>query len=184
MAKNAERITLGSGDLYLNNVDVGYLGDVELSYEKEELEYVPGTELSPVKVFMVGESASLTAKVAELNVANMRLAMGVNQSVSTSTSFPAYDPSSFSVPASFSADVLTFGGNKNRLEVPLRFEHTRPDGKKVIVIFYNATATGGFKLPFGQKTIMEHDITYKALAVSTRSAGDKLGVIVEQINEA
>jgi len=62
----------------------------------------------------------------------------------------------------------------------LRFEHTRPDGDKVIVIFYNAVSESKLDLSFKKDSITLFDLTFEALADSTRAEGDQLGVICEQ----
>ena len=136
MAKNVEKLTLGGGDLYLNNVEVGYLeGDVTFSYERTVLDFKPANTLALVKRFIVGETATMKASLAELKLANLKLAMGVTTTIESDESFPAYDPSSYDPEAGASWDSMSFGGSKALDEMSLRFEHTRPDGDKVIVIF-------------------------------------------------
>ena len=183
MSKRTDKVTLGAGDLYLNAIEVGHLkGTVEFTYAVERVEFKPANMLGTVKVWKISETASLKATLAELRLANVRLALGVATAVQSSTSFPAYDPSSYVVPNSFSADVLTFGGAKAVVEVPLRFEHTRPDtGRKFIIILYKAICNSDMLLPFNEDTVNLSDIIFKGLADAGRAEGDQIGVLIEQV---
>jgi len=182
MAKNTDKVTLGVGDLYINNVDVGHLkGDVEFVYQTETVPFKPSNMLGAVKLFLTGEIATLKASLAELKVANLRLAMGMDTAPTTSTSFPAYDPSSYSPASGSSYDVIHFGGEKEVYEYPLRFEHTREDGKKVIVVLYKATSQSGLTVPFHETDVNLQDVTFQGLADASRTEGDQMGFIAEQV---
>jgi hypothetical protein len=182
MAKDTDKVTLGNGDLYLNAIDVGHLkGTVEFIYELEKVEFKPANMLGAVKQFIVRENATLRASLAELKAANVRLAMGVSTAVDGSTSFPAFNPGSYSAPSGGSFDVLTFGGEKTVNEVPLTFVHTRPDGQVVVVILYKAVTEGGLNLPFNEEEVTLHDVTFKGLADADRSEGDQVGFFAEQV---
>jgi len=139
-----------------------------------------------VKIFTTGERAELKATVAELKAANLKLAMGIYEDISASQSFPAYEgaPDGGSYTAdnsSASFDVLKFGGKKTLDEMPLRFEHERPNGKDVVVVFYNAIAMPEITIPFSEEDVSMYDLTFRALHVTTRSAGDQIGFIAEQV---
>jgi len=183
MAKDTTQVSLGSGTLYLNNVDVGHLkGDVEFSYIRSKVEFKPSNMLGIVKQFAITEEATLKASLAELKLANIKLAIGVTTSIVSSSSFPAYDPSSFSPPTSASYDVLTIGGSKTIDEMSLRFEHTRPGtSKSIVIVLYNAVSMTDLLIPFHEEDVILHDLIFKGLSSSTRSAGDRIGVIVDQV---
>jgi len=183
MAKDTEKVSLGSGTLYLNNVDVGHLkGDVEFTYTRGKVEFKPSNMLGIVKQFVITEEATLKASLAELKLANIKLALGVSDSIGSSQSFPEYDPSSFVAPSGASYDVLTFGGSKTVDEMSLRFEHIRPGtSKKIIIVLYNAVSMSEFTLPFHEEDITLHDLVFKGLSDADRSAGDRIGVIVDQV---
>ena len=188
---NTEKVTLGSGILYLNGINVGHLkGDVEFEYELETVEFKPSNELGPVKVFKIREGASLKATLAELKMTNLRLAMGITTaqgSIAASASFPVISGSgstcSVAVVAGASYDYMKFGGGKDTDEMCLRFTHTRPNGLTFHVILYNAVNMDGFNLAFKEEDIVLYDITFKGLTDSSRSDGDKIGVLVEQVQE-
>jgi len=120
MSTNLDRITLGGGDLYFNNVNVGTLkGNVEFTYAGTLKKFKPQLSMGGVKVFRIEEEAKLKATIAEINVANFKIALGVTDSTIDSSSFPEYDPSSYVVPASASYDIMTFGGESwNMWQVP------------------------------------------------------------------
>ena len=186
MAKDTTQVTLGSGDLYLNNVDVGHLkGDVVLTAEGEFVDFKPANMTGAVKRFVIRESAKLTASLAEIKLANLRLALGVTTAVVSSSSFPAYDPSSFVATASSSYDIINFGGNKTVSEVSLRFEHLRPGTtQKIVVVFYIAVSNRMLNVPFHEEDINLQDIEWEALADATRSAGDQMGFIADEVLQA
>ena len=138
-----------------------------------------------VKIFTTGESVQLRAQTAELKIANLKLAMGIAESAESSTSYPSYEggPSGggYSADADASFDVLSFGGKKTLDEMPLRFVHTRPNGKDVVVVFYNAIALPEITIPFAEEEVTLHDLVFKALHVTSRTAGDQLGFIADQV---
>lgn len=179
---DTNKVTLGAGDLYLDNVNVGFLkGNVELTYRRDKVEFKPSNELGVVKEFIVGEGAGLRASVAEFKAANLKLALGIAESIGASQSYPAYDPTSYSPPSSASYDVLKFGGAKTTDEKALRFEHTRADGKTIIVVLYKVLAEPEITVPFSEEDVCMHDMAFKALHDTARSAGDQLGFIAEQV---
>jgi len=183
---DVNKVTLGNGTLYINGVDVGYLkGNVEFTYGRDMADFKPSNATGIVKKFMTGEHASLKASLAELKAANLRLAMGIYESVSASQSFPAYEGGptgdSYSPGASASFDVLTFGGKKTVSEVPIRFEHERPDGKDVVVVLYKCVANPEITVPFDEENVILHDIAFDALTDTSRSAGDQIGFIADQV---
>jgi len=188
--KDTGKVTLGSGNLFLNGVDVGHLkGDVEFTYTAERVEFKPANMLNVVKVFKVGEDARLKASVAELKIANIKLAMGVTTTVGASQSFPSHvGGSSCSYPLgepvhSISYDVLTFGGSKAVAEMCLHFIHTRPDGKTFHILFYKSTSLSELTLPFHETEITLHDMTFKGLADAGRAEGDQVGFFAEQVDQ-
>ena len=65
--------------------------------------------------------------------------------------------------------------------MPLRFVHTRPNGKDVVVCMYNAVATPEISIPFNDEDVTVHEIAFKALHVTSRSEGDQIGFIAEQV---
>jgi hypothetical protein len=186
MATDTEQVTLGSGTLYLNAVEVGHLkGDVVVTLEGESVDFKPSSMTGIVKRFVIRESAKLTASLAEIKLANMRLALGVTTAVTSSSSFPEYDPSSYTATASSSYDIVNFGGDKTVSEVSLRFEHTRPGTtKKIVVVFYQAVSNRLLNLPFHEEDIVLSDVEWMALADSTRTAGDQMGFIADEVLQA
>jgi hypothetical protein len=189
MATNTEKVTLGSGQLILNGIDVGHLkGTVSFEYTVERVGFKPANMLGDVKMFKVRANCVLRAQSAELKVANLKLAMGLTTSVDGSTSFPLYvgdgDACSYDVPAAESYDVLTFGGNKATDEMCLRFMHTRPDSSDTFhIVLYKAVCDGELNVPFIEDDITLYELAFRGLADEDRTAGDQIGVLVEQVAE-
>jgi hypothetical protein len=123
----------------------------------------------------------LRATVAELKTANLRLALGINDAVLSSSSYPAYDPTSFSA-AGASYDILHFGGSKDVDELNLRFEHTKADtDRKIVVVMYKVVAMPEITIPFSEEEVILHDMAFKALHDTSRSEGDQMGFVAEQV---
>ncbi|MCK5016792.1 MAG: hypothetical protein KAS32_06930 [Candidatus Peribacteraceae bacterium] len=183
MAKTIANITLGSGDLYLNDIDVGYLkGDVEFSYVREKLDFKPSGSLGPVVQFVIGENAQLKASAAEFNVANLKLAMGVTDAITSFSGNPSYNPASYEVDGAEVYDAITFGGSTTvDGSVALRFEHVRANStKKIVVILYTAVSLSDLTLAFQEEDILMTDIVFRGLNDETRPDGDQIGMILEQ----
>ncbi len=181
---DTSQVTLGIGTLYLNGVDVGFLkGNVELTYGRTIVDFKPAGTLGPVKRFVTAEEVILSASVAELNTANLKLAMGLAESISASASYPSFTGggSGYSATASASYDVLTFGGAKTIDEMPLEFVHTRQDGKDIVLVLYKVAATPSITLPFSEDEVVMTPLSFQALHLSDRAEGDQVGFWADQV---
>ena len=181
MAYDVNKVRLGGGDLYLNGVQVGYLsGDVVLSYSRERATFSPSGSGSQ-NLISIGR-ASLKASLAEFKADNLRLALGRTGSAATSVGAASYNPASFSFDASTSWQGVTVGGESlSTATMPLLFQHTKEDGKKVALILYSAASTCQLKLPFGDKSVTTYDIEFVGIPDETRPHGDQVGMLLEEI---
>jgi hypothetical protein len=176
-------ITLGSGILYLNNVDVGHLaGPVTLSYHRRKLTLQPSG--SGLTTWRVIGTAALKAASAEFSAEHLRLALGLaSGNVTVVTGCPSYNPASFAPgTSSTSYDTMRFGGDTiDSSTTALRFEHTRPQqNKKIVVVLYTAVAVPRLELGFNEDTILRTDMTFLGLRDETRPAGDQIGMVLEE----
>jgi len=185
-AIDTARVTLGSGDLYLNNVYIGALkGNVEFAYAGTLVKFKEAMATGACKVFRIEEVASLKASIAEIEGANFKIAMGMTDSVLSSQSFPAYDPSSYTVPTSASYDILKFGGSKTVTTNSLRFVHPIPGTtKSIVIIFYSCFSLAQLTIPFNETEVTLQDVEFEALELPARDAGDKMGFIAHQVQTA
>lgn len=185
MARDTGNIILGTGRLWINDVEVGYLkGDVEFSYVREKLDFKPSGVLGPVTQFVISETAELRASEAEFKLTNLQLAMGVTTSIGSFSGTPSYNPASFdSTDKTF--DYLTFGGSTSVNEtLAIRFEHIRPNStKKIIIILYTAVSLSDLTLAFHDEDFNLLDVAFRGLADDDRAAGDQIGMVIEQTNE-
>jgi len=182
--KRTDLVSLGSGDLYINGIDVGHLkGNVEAEFSEERVPFKPANMLGNVKMFRVSEGAKIRCQTAELSLTNIRLALGVTTTMSESTT-PTGLPASVSwtIDSGSSWNSLTFGGAKAIREFGVRFEHTRPNGDKVVVCLYKAVSNRQLTLPFAEEDIILQDLEFEGLADSSRAEGDQVGIILEQTN--
>ena len=183
-SKITENVTVGSANLFINGVDVGHLKEnVEFEYVREKLAFKPANMLGEVKAFAIRERAEIRARSAELNLTNIRAALGVSDTTVTASTALTYNEScSYTPEADSSWDTLTFGGDKTESEVCIRVEHTRPNGKVFIVILYKAISMSELIVPFAEDEFTLYDLHFKALADASRTAGDEIGIILDQVN--
>jgi hypothetical protein len=176
------KITLGGGVLYVDAVDVGYLrGKVEFEYVRLPMTFQPAG--AGLTTFIAPGACELRADLAEFDLGKLRIVMGATGTVAPSSSFPTYNPSSFSADSSDSFDSLTFGDDVvDSTTHVLRFEHTRPNGRKVIIVLYKLLSAS-LRLPFSDTDPLIYGATFKALPDESRDAGDRMGVIVDQVLE-
>lgn len=190
MGQDRRETHLGNGILYLNNVDVGFMDEsTTLVYTGEAVDFMPGNKQGSVRRFKASESCQLTASLAQINAANMRLAMGQNTALTSSSSFPSYDPSSYSAAASSSWDINHFGGDKSVEEVSLRFQVTTPEDDQgdtwaIVLVLYQVVSNFSLNIPFNRTTISFHDVVFDAQIMPARTAGDQMGFIAKQVQAA
>lgn len=185
MARDTTNLTLGTGRLYLNDIEVGYLrGDVEFVYTREKLDFKPSGSTTPQDQWVISEIAELRASVAEFKLTNLKLAMGIGGSGMPSFSgAPSYNPSSFDT-ANKTFDFLTFGGGLSPIDmtVALRFEHIKAKtNKKVVVILYQAVSMSDLTLAFHEEDFNLTDIVFRGIEDLDRPAGDRIGMVIEQV---
>jgi len=79
-----KRLLLGPGDLYINDVFVGNVKDsVEFKYDPNYAYQRPGNCIADVKGERTSEAATLTAKLCDFKVSQLRRAFGVAEVVSS-----------------------------------------------------------------------------------------------------
>ncbi|GAI52123.1 unnamed protein product [marine sediment metagenome] len=184
MTRDANNIILGTGRLWINDTEVGYLkGDVEFSYVREKLDFKPSGVLAPVMQFVIGETAELKASEAEFKLTSLQLAMGVTTTIDSFSGSPSYNPASFSAAVLKTFDYLTFGGSTTVDEtLAIRFEHIRPNStKKIIIILYTAVSLSDLALAFHDEDFNLIDVAFRGLADASRPAGDQIGMVIEQM---
>jgi len=179
---DTDNVILGSGDLYLNGVNVGYLaGEVQLNYRRKALTFSPSGS-SSTNLISIG-TATLRASMAEFSCENLRLALGIGGSIDSSAGQLSYDPSSYSfATSSTSWEGLTIGRESlGENTISLRFEHTKLDGKKIVLILYTALALSDLTLPFSGDKITMYDVSFMGCPDESRPAGDQVGIVFEEI---
>jgi len=182
--RRTDLVTLGSADVWINGIDVGHIkGNVMFACERQYVDFKPANNLSPVKYFRIREEFKITCTAAELRLANLKTAMGVTTDLTASFVPTGYDASlSFTVdPTSDKWDSLTFGGSKTIDSFPLKLEHTRPNGNKVVILLYSAQCISNIDYSFQEEEISMQTLEFQALAVTSRAVGDQVGIMFEQI---
>ncbi len=183
--KQTENVTVGSADIFINGLGVGHLKEaIEFHYVREKISFKPANMLGEVKTFCIRENCEIRAKSAELNMPNLRLALGVsNTTITSSTDLPVQTGScSYNPAADTSWDTMTFGGDKSEREFCCLLRHTRPNNKVFGVLLYKAISMTELMVPFLEDDFTLHDLIIKGLADSSRAANDQIGVMFDQTN--
>jgi hypothetical protein len=183
--RKTELVTLGSADIWINGIDVGHIkGDVTFACEREYVGFKPANELGNVKYFRIKEDFKITCQAAELRLTNLKTAMGVTTSLTSSFVPTGYDASlSFTVtPSTDKWDSLAFGGSKTLADFPLKLEHTRPNGNKFVILLYKAQCISNIDFAFKEEEISMQTLEFQGLTDTTRTVGDRIGIMFDQIS--
>ncbi|MGX1902431.1 hypothetical protein ACT3HK_13945 [Thermolongibacillus altinsuensis] len=172
---NEDTILLGSGDLYLGQVDpnateteiqaalvnVGAIsGGATLTY-KTKFTDVKSANRGTLMSFLTDEEVTFKSGVLTWNLENLSKLYAAN----------------------FTSDTtkkrVGIGGIKNVPINYLRFVHTKPDGKKLTVNIFKAQAQDGFDITFDSEKETVLDVTFKALSVTNKTDGNLVEIIEE-----
>lgn len=184
-SKITENVTVGSADINIGGIDVGHLKDaVEFHYVREKIAFKPANMLGEVQSYCIRENCEIRCKTAELNMTNLRTALGVsNTAISASTTLPTMAASCSYDPASGSSwDNMTFGGDKSERTFCLTLRHTRPNNNVFGVVLYKAISMTELMVPFLEDDFTLSDLIFKGLADATRAANDQIGFMFDQVN--
>lgn len=181
--KITANVTVGSADIFIEGTGVGHLKEaVEFHYVREKIHFKPANNLGEVKSFAIRENCEIRAKTAELNMTNIRLALGVdNTAITASTDLPVQTGScSYNPAADTSWDNLTFGGDKSEREFCCLLRHTRADNRVFGVLLYKAISMTELMIPFLEDDFTLQDLIIKGLTDTTRTINDQIGVMFDQ----
>lgn len=181
--KITANVTVGSADIFINGVGVGHLKEsVEFHYTREKIHFKPANSLGEVKSFAIRENCEIRAKTAELNMTNIRLALGMsNTTITASTDLPVQTGACSYNPANTTSwDNLTFGGDKSEREFCCLLRHTRADNRIFGVLLYKAISMTELMIPFLEDDFTLTDLIIKGLTDTTRSINDQIGVMFDQ----
>jgi hypothetical protein len=183
--KRTDLVTVGSADIYINNIDVGHIKEtVEVEFTENKLLFKPSNELGNVKAFRIMDGCEVRCRTAQLSLDNIKRAMGVTTSISASYELTGLNASFSWEPTSGDKfDSLTFGGAREVDEFTLKLVHTRGDGKLFVVILYKAIANQQLIVPFVEDNFTLHDLNFTALLDSGRAEGDQTGIMYHQVVE-
>ena len=184
-------ITMGLGTLELGEYDtngtfLGY-GDVgaiktelNIAHTREILPFETGRPLITILQGVVRESVQITATLAEINMATIKMALGQGV-VTTSVSMTFLDGTniapegtlSSSVFAVTNATLLQFGGSPVHNFVALRFTHQKADLKRIIFEGYKASPLGDLALPFKETDWALYEVKFRLLALTSKPSGQQ-----------
>lgn len=154
-----------------------------ISCERTYVGFKPADELSNVVNFRTGENFKVSCTAAELKLANIKLALGVTTAITASYVPTGLGSSlSFTVnPANDKWDSLKLGDSKTIHDFVLKLEHTRYNNKKVVVVFYKVQCLSNIDYAFKESDISMQTLEFQPLLDTTRTEGDRIGVMYEQV---
>lgn len=174
----ANKILLGSGDLYIGQVDpnaseteietalvkIGEIsGGATLTYEPEFEEVRGGAQNAVLAVFKTAESVTFTTGLITFDLENIAKLNAAYYSEDTTEG----------------KRRVGIGGLRDVPVNYLRFVHTKPDGKRVMVNIFKAQNQKGFELSFDPEDATVMDLEFIALAVPNKTDGNLVEIVEE-----
>jgi len=188
--QNKDNISLGIGNLelgsYTNDVfdayaDVGAIkSEVTIEHNREVLDFEAGRPLVTILQEVIRESVTVSATLAELNLATLKMALGQGNITSgTTTSF--LDGTQTALLGTLqtgktqvlSGTLFKFGGVPTHAYVGLRFTHVKANGKRQIFEGFKASPSGQLSMPFRESDWNLMAASFRLLADTTRPAGEQ-----------
>lgn len=168
-------ILLGSGDLYLGQVDpnateteisaalvnVGAIsGGSQLIY-KPTFKDIESANRGTIMSFLTKEEVTFKSGLLTWNLENLSKLSASHYSEDTTAG----------------TRRIGIGGLKNVPVNYLRFVHTKPDGKTLTVNIFRAQSQSGFEITFDSEKEVVLDAEFKALAVIGKTDGNLVEII-------
>lgn len=185
-----KNISLGLGALefgeYINDVfqtyhDVGAIkSELTIEHNREVLDFETGRPLVVILQEVVREQVTITATLAEIKLATIKMALG--QGVLGSGSIPVFlDGTSNALRGTLQAGttpvtsgtIMKFGGVPSHAYIGLRFTHQKANGKRVIFEGYKASPMGNLSLPFRETDWNLYQVQFRLLADTCRVQGEQ-----------
>lgn len=189
---NKKNISLGLGNLELGAydeatdvftayTDIGAIkAELTIANTREVLDFESGRPLVTILQEVIREKVVITATLAELTVATLKMAMGqAATSVGVIPTFMDGTSSALSgtlapgLSAVVSGDILKFGGIPTHAYVGLRFTHRKASGKRHVFEGYKASPMGELTLPFRETDWNLYQVTFRLLADTSKAAGEQ-----------
>lgn len=188
--QNKNNIHLGLGNLELGTytgdvfdayTDVGAIKtELTIAHTREVLDFESGRPLVTILQEVIRERVVVTATLAELTVATLKMALG--QGNITSGTIPTFlDGTSTALRGTLqtgktdvvTGNLLKFGGIPTHAYVGLRFTHVKANGKRHIFEGYKASPQGELTLPFRETDWNLYQAVFRLLAETTKTAGEQ-----------
>lgn len=167
--KNAKRVGLGPGLLYINafgggtpsistSNDIGMVNNASFAVTRQKVELLLGIPRNLVVQYVIQEDATLNATGLEWNLGIIKHTLGAGEGTF----------------ANATDETLKFGGDPTIEEVGVQFIHQLPAGGTVTIDIYKAQGGADFNVTFGDNF---HEIphSYRSLNATTGWINDALG---------
>lgn len=196
----SDNINLGNGVLEIGSyaagvfqayTDVGAIkGTATLTYSRETAKFETGRPQVVVKEEVIREHVELRVTLAELTVANLKLALGggttssvANPTFLTGNGYALFGNNTAGSSSVAASKVFKFGSDPQAYIVALRFTHERDpaSGKRQIVEIYKAVFSGNLALPFNETDWNLYEVMFTAQADTSKAVGEQLLQYVDEI---
>lgn len=178
---NLELGAYDENDAFVAYTDIGAIkAELTIASTREVLDFESGRPLVTILQEVIRERVVITATLAELKVATLKMAMG--QAATSAGVVPTFLDGTSSalsgtlatgLTAVVSGDLLKFGGIPTHAYVGLRFTHRKANGKRHIFEGYKASPMGELTLPFRETDWNLYQVVFRLLADTTKAAGEQ-----------
>lgn len=191
--QNRNNISLGLGNLELGTYntadspvfeaysDVGAIKtELTIAHTREVLDFESGRPLVTILQEVIREKVIVTATLAELTVASLKMALG--QAAISSGTIPTFlDGTSQTLSGTLQSGktsvvagtLLKFGGIPTHAYVGLKFTHVKANGKRHVFEGYKASPSGELTLPFRETDWNLYQCVFRLLADTDKDAGEQ-----------
>lgn len=183
--------TYDSGGTFGGFDDVGPIkGTFGLNITREVRDFESGRPQVMLKREIIRERVEIAFRMSEMRVANLKMAAGGGIVSSSVTPGAFIDGTTVAPDGGFTTSVVTvglsdmweLGGQCDLDTIGLRFTHIKScgTGKRQIIEVYKAQATGVLNLPFNEEDWNLFDVTFLAIADTTRQTGKQLFRFIDE----
>jgi hypothetical protein len=166
-------------------------GTFTATVARETRQFESGQPLLELKTQALRETVEIVFTMAELRVANVKMALGAGVTTLSTSGATFLDGTGVAPKGDLTDSVIgvgvnnkiTFGGQCDVLNFGLRFTHIKGcnTGKRQIMEVYKATPTGRLAMAYNEEDWNQWEVTFRALADTNRASGNQLFQFIDEI---
>lgn len=161
---DVREVTLGTGVLTLNGVNVGFLkGEVMVALHREAKTFEAGVPLVSLKRVIFREQVTLKAGLAQIYTDKLQYALGAGVITSPVAGQSRMD----------------FGGDSGLSLFSLSFTHNVPNSlASITLVLYKAAPNAPIDLGFKEEDFLTYNSEWLAIADTTKAPGQQYGYLL------